>query len=82
MSRLVDFIYTELDKGTEHDRRAIATMAIDLSKAFNRLDHAKLITTLHDLGVPACALRLLRSYLSNRTMRVHLSDAVSTVFEL
>ena len=30
LARLVDFIYTELDKGTDSDRRAIATMAVDL----------------------------------------------------
>ena len=57
-------------------------MAIDLSKAFNRLDHGKLLTVLHDIGVPVCALRLLRSYLTNRSMRVHLSDAVSSLHEL
>ena len=57
-------------------------MAVDLSKAFNRLDHGKLLTILHDMGVPTCALRLLRSYLTGRTMQVHLSDAVSTVYEL
>ena len=39
LARLIDFIYTEMDKGTDSDRRAIATMAVDLSKAFNRLDH-------------------------------------------
>ena len=34
------------------------------------------------MGVPVCALRLLRSYLTGRTMRVHLADAVSDVYEL
>ena len=45
----MDLIYTEMDKGTENDRRAIATMAVDLSKAFNRLDHSKLLAILFDL---------------------------------
>ena len=62
--------------------RGVAAMAIDLSKAFNRLDHGKLVTILFDLGVPPCALRLLVSDLSGRTMRVHLSDAVSMVYEV
>ena len=82
LARLINFLYTELDKGSAHDRRAIATMAIDLSKAFNRLDHGKLLTILYDMGVPVCALRLLKSYLTGRTMQVHLSDAISTVYEL
>ena len=57
-------------------------MTVDLAKAFNRLDHGKLLTLLFDLGVPPCALHLLRSYLSGRTMRVYLSDAITTVYEL
>ena len=80
--RIVEFIYAELDSGSDRDRRSVAAMAIDLSKAFNRLDHSKLVTLLFDLGVPPCALRLLTSYLSYRTMRVHLSDAISTVYDL
>ena len=82
LARLVNYLYTELDHGSEQDRRSIAAMAIDLCKAFNRLDHSKLITVLYDMGVPVCALRLLRSYLTGRTMRVHLSDAVSDLYEL
>ena len=78
----MNFIYSELDAGTPSDRRAVATMAIDLSKAFNRIDHGKLMVLLFDMGVPTCALRLLYSYLSNRTMRVHLSDVVSEEYEL
>ena len=42
-------------------------MAIDLSKAFNRLDHGKLITMMFDMGVPICAIRLLKSYLGRVT---------------
>ena len=82
LARLVDFLYTELDRGSAKDRRAVATMAIDLSKAFNRLYHGKLITMMYNMGVPICAIRLLKSYLTNRTMRVHLSDAKSMVYEL
>ena len=37
---------------------------------------------MFDMGVPTCALRLLRSYLTNRSMRVHLNDAVSDMYEL
>ena len=82
LARLVDFIYKELDNGTSKDRKAVAAMAIDLSKAFNRLDHCKLVTLLFDMGVPPCPLRMLVSYLSGRTMEVHLEGAVSDIFEL
>ena len=75
LARLIDFIYRELDNGSNKDRKAVAAMAIDLSKAFNRLDHGKLVTLLFDMGVPPCPLKLLISYLSGRTMEVHLDDA-------
>ena len=57
-------------------------MCVDLSKAFNRLDHGKLLVMLYDMGVPICAIRLLRSYLTGRAMRVHLQDTVSDLYEL
>ena len=77
LARLVDYVYSELDQGKPGDRRAVATMSVDLSKAFNRLDHCKLLVILFDMGVPPCALRLLKSYLTNRAMRVHLAEVVS-----
>ena len=50
---------------------------VDFSKAFNRMDHNGLVTTLSDLNIPTCALRLLVSYLSQRSMCVRYKDAVS-----
>ena len=61
---------------------AVAAMCVDLSKAFNRLDHNKVITVLYDMGAPICALRLLYSYLENRRMQLHMSGLVSSVYEL
>ena len=60
--RLVNYIYTELDRDQARST-AVAAMAVDLSKAFNRLDHCKLITMLYDMNVPVCALCLLYNYL-------------------
>ena len=68
LARLVDFIYRELDSKTG-DRKAVAAMAIDLSKAFNRMDHCKLVSLLFDMGVPPCPLRLLVSYLTGRDVQ-------------
>ena len=56
LARLINHIYTELDSGKSDDRRAVATICVDLSKTFNRLDHGKLLVLLFDLGVPICAL--------------------------
>ena len=57
-------------------------MAIDLQKAFDRLDHSKLITSVYDLGDPVCALGLLSSYLTNRQMQLHMNGVVSSVYDL
>ena len=53
LARLVDFIYQELDHETSGNRKAVAAMCVDLSKAFNRLDHGKLVTLLFNLGMPS-----------------------------
>ncbi|XP_059186272.1 uncharacterized protein LOC131969129 [Centropristis striata] len=42
---------------------------LDLSAAFDTMDHQILISTLHHLGVSGSALSLLKSYLKDRTFR-------------
>ena len=64
------------------NRSTVMAMTVDLSKAFNRLDHRKLITICFDTGIPICAIRLLCSYLSGRKMRVHHYGVVSSLYEL
>ena len=82
IARLIQFINTELDGGGKSDSSAVIAMAIDLAKAFNRLDHCKVITICVDIGVPICAVRLLCSYLSGRRMRVHHNGVMSSVYDL
>ena len=82
LARLAQFVYTELEGGNQTDRSAVMAMTVDLSKAFNRLDHNKLITVCYDIGIPICALRLLFSYLKGRTMRAHHNGVVSELYEL
>ena len=50
---------------------------IDLSKAFDTLDHSILLSKLHYYGITGSALQLLRSYLSNRKQFVRLGDVIS-----
>ena len=59
-----------------------AAVLMDLSKAFDTINHELLVAKLHAYGVTGPSLRLLMSYLSNRHQRTKVSDMYSTWEEL
>ena len=73
---MIDYIYGNLDAKGANQKAVIAIM-IDMSKAFNKINHAKLLTIFHDIGIPNCALKLLASYLTKRSMKVKHAGAMS-----
>ena len=75
--QMLDFIHKKLDTN-RNDQTALIACLVDFSKAFNRMDHSILITILSDLNIPTCALKLIISYLSNRTMRVRYNGVTSS----
>ena len=72
--RLLHFIHATLDKSDPH---AVVMALIDLSKAFNRVDHTLVIEDLHDMKVPAWLLKILISYLTERSMILKFRGAIS-----
>lgn len=53
-------------------------MLIDLSKAFDRVDHKILLNKIHHLGIRGTPNNLINSYLSNRAFYVQVNDKIST----
>ena len=73
---LVSFMdkLTELiDKGL-----LVASLFIDLSKAFDTIDHSVLISKLEDYGIRGFPLDLIRDYLNNRFQYVLFKDQASS----
>ena len=61
---------TEKFKESTHKGNAFGTLLSDFSKAFDYIDHILLIAKLSAFGVSSLSLKLLYSYLSNRTKRI------------
>ena len=55
---------------------------MDLSKAFDTLNHDLLIAKLYAYGFSETALRLIRSYLTNRWQRTKINNSYSSWIEL
>ena len=72
---LVNFILSNQESSSP---TAVLACMIDFSKAFNRQNHNLLITKLSDMGVPAWLLKIVMSFLSDRSMIVRHKGASSS----
>ena len=74
---LIDRVITEIDKG-----EIPFNIYIDLSQAFDTLDHAILMDKLYYYGVQGTSLDLLRSYLVKRKQYVQIGEVNSDIIYL
>ena len=64
----VNFILYNQDMKVPH---AVLALMIDLSKAFNRICHNRIITILSRMGVPGWLLRIIMGFLTERELIVN-----------
>lgn len=64
---IVEGVYPALDKGEK-----VGGVFLDLSKAFDTVDHVRMAETLARVGVRGNCLKLFKSYLQSRTQQVKL----------
>ena len=57
---------------------AVVGVPVDYSKAFNRMRHSDILCNLTALNVPNCAVKLIQSYLTQRTMCMKYKGTVSS----
>ena len=72
--KLLHFVHVTLDLRKPH---AVLSALIDLSKAFNRVDHTLVIQDLYDMHTPSWLLKIVISYLSDRSMYLSHNGAQS-----
>ena len=73
------FIHSTLDKRKPH---SVLAASVDISKAFNRVDHSLVIQDLYDMHTPAWLLKIIFSYLSGRSMVLTFNNSKSTQKQL
>ena len=72
---MTHFILSSMDGNPD---AAVLAVPVDYSKAFNRMLHSDILCNLSALSVPNCATKLIKSYLTGRTMCTRYKGAEST----
>ena len=71
------FLFQQFLTQAKNRKRHMHAVFIDFTKAFDTIDHKKLLFKLKQKNIPKTLLLLLRSYLENRTCFVHTGKIAS-----
>ena len=69
----LDQVYKGLESGQK-----VEVIYTDFEKAFDKVDHGVLLSKLYHYGVRGKLLKLIESYLKDRTFSVRVGDSLST----
>ena len=61
------------------ERKYTGVVMVDMSKAFDRVQHARMVSILFSLGVSGIVLQWFRSYLSDRSQCIRIGNTLSTI---
>lgn len=64
------------------NKRLTSVVLLDMSKAFDSLDHSILISKLKDVGLSIEALNWFTSYLTNRSQTVRINSTLSNALDV
>ena len=81
-STLLANLYERISREKDDKKTLITVVLRDVSKAFDKLHKDSLIYKLSKLGLPDAMLRVLSSFLHNRTAQVKMNDKLGNVFKL
>ena len=71
--QFADSLLESMDEG-----HVTGVVYLDLKKAFDTVDHSLLLLKLTDYGVSKACLKWFRSYLSQRSQKTSVGDALSS----
>ncbi len=74
---LIDRVIIEKDK-----KNTLINVFLDLSKAFDTINHTILLEKLNYYGIDSIALKLMESYMTNRTQYVEIDEVKSDLLNL
>ncbi|GJQ73168.1 hypothetical protein Trydic_g1793 [Trypoxylus dichotomus] len=72
----------DIVNGKLNEHKHVLCLFIDFSKAFDRINHDKLLKILEDLGIRELLLDWFRCYLTNRRFCVKVGNELSSLQEL
>ena len=76
------FNYVKFITENMNSNKVVGSIYIDFARAFDSINHVRLIDKLTDIGIPWKLLYWIEYYLSNRNVRPKLNNCVSSSREL